>query len=100
MKLHRIFSSFLDGMDSAFDRTESKFSRILYGIEYKVGRLIKNIRRKIFRTIIQITVLAASLIVLGAGIILFFLRFFPADAVLIGAGIIGLYIVMMLNWMK
>ena len=100
MNLGEIIRNLKEGFESITERTESHITRISQMVESRIHLMLKRIRRKILRMMIEAVFLGLGIVLVIAGIVMFFIRFFPPDVVLVLAGIACLYIVMMLHWLK
>jgi len=79
---------------------ENHIDKISKKIEFKIDRIIRKTKRKIFATVFSLLFLALSIISLSVGGIIFLNRFIPADILLILAGVLFLVIalfIMLLN---
>ena len=84
----------------AFEQTESRIKRTMDLIENKIELVIKRIKKKLLRVVFELTLFAIGIVFLLAGLVKFFTRFFPLDAVLIVTAAACLYMVLMLHMAK
>lgn len=93
-----ILKSLSGGFLDIAERTESGFRKAISILEERAELMIRRIKRKIFKLVFELIFFSAGIILLLAGLLLFLKRFLPLDIVLIGVGIICLYILMIMHW--
>ena len=69
-------------------------------VEGRADHFVKRLKRNLIRAVLQSVLVGASIVLLVAGGLMFFMRFFPADAVFVVVGLILAYLALLLNWMK
>ncbi|MBU0627753.1 MAG: hypothetical protein KKC75_01065 [Nanoarchaeota archaeon] len=95
-----ILKNLSDGFLNIAEKTESGFKRAVSILEDRAELMLRRIKKKVFRLVFEVIFFSAGIVLLLAGVLLFLKRFLPADIVLIGAGIVCLYILMLMHWIS
>ncbi len=98
--LANILRAFSGGFERAFESLEFGLYRIFGSMELKTSEFLIKAKGMLLRALLEITLMTASVFLLIAGLMVFFLRFFPLDTILIGTGLMMLIFVLLLRSMK
>lgn len=97
MNIFQNISSFIEGITNSLFNVEEHVKGITEGLEKKVRMRWRRIKREIMRTFLHMLMIALSIILFAAGIVVFLNRYLPLDAVLIGLGVIALYVALLIH---
>mgnify|MGYP006289840291 CR=1 FL=1 len=92
MQISRIISGAINLLDS--------FERFKNDAERRAVHEANKIKRRIIMEFFQWSFFALSLLLVLAGVLLFFTRFFPGDLVILVSGVILLYVAMIIGLLK
>lgn len=88
-------TDFIAGLRNSFEALESGLSRMAERIEGNIRKKAFMVKRILFRSIFEIYLLAAGITMIIAGVLLYLAKFFPAEVVLIIAGLVLVNIVLL-----
>ena len=90
----------LQSLSQVFSAFGQSLEKSIYRAELRVMKAIRRIQRLITISIFEVFFLFLGVLAIGFGAVLFLLRFFPKDAVLVSLGVILLNIALILHLVK
>lgn len=100
MSIGSIIDNIYSGFSGFLGKIDNEFRKTVDILEAKTDLIFRKIKKKMFRVIFEGVFFVASLSFLLLGAVLFFRRFFPLDLVLVAAGVLCLYALMLFRWLK
>jgi len=100
MSLAKVFQSFKEGFDSVMDIAENKLEGRMRGLERRIGQVFARFKRRIYKSVFEMVFWILSVVLLFGGLSLFLSRFFPLDLVIIGFGLLSIYIALIVRMIK
>lgn len=91
---------FFKGITSAFGRAEDEVHRALHSIERRVNKTLNRFTKVLILSAVEGSMYVVSGVLILASLVLFINRFLSLDFSLLLAGLIGLYVALLLKIAK
>jgi hypothetical protein len=90
------FSNILDSAVNLLDR----FQIFQFEVQKQIAAEMKRVQRRIMLKLYQALLFGVGMLLLLAGGIVFLSRYFPSDLVILGSGLIIIYVALMIGMIK
>jgi hypothetical protein len=100
MKFKDMIENLSEFFGNVAAKTEMQVKRALDTAEHRIELLIRRVKRKVMKAVFEILFFALSFVLLLAALIIFLGRYFSYDLIFLGAGLLCLYIALMIKIVK